>query len=141
MMISKYQVQPCAKKRKLKTSQAKLVPIDKNGTSTSHVTDPTRERLWRKRDIENTYSSEKDFTAPDELSTPYQYFSNFFTPELVDLLVQQTNLYSVQETSRSICATVGEMQKFLAVLLYMGICPLPSVDDYLLSDKDMRKKE
>ena len=35
-------VQPCAKKRKLKTSQAKLVPIDKNGTSTSHVTDPTR---------------------------------------------------------------------------------------------------
>ena len=34
-----------------------------------------------------------------------------------------------------------EMQKFLAVLLYMGICPLPSVDDYLLSDKDMRKKE
>lgn len=123
-------VQPRAKKRKVKTPQAKLVPVEKNDTPTSDVRDPTRERLWRKRDIENTYPSEKNFTAPGELSTPFQYFSTFFTPELVDLLVQQTNLYSVQKTTRSICTTVGEMQKFLAVLLYMGICHLPAVDDY-----------
>lgn len=123
-------VEPCPKKRKVNTSQPKLVPIEKNGTSTSHVSDPTRERLWRKRDIDNSYPLEKDFTVPDELSTPFQYFSRYFTPELVDLLVQQTNLYSVQETTRSICTTVGEIQKFLAVLLYMGICPLPAMDDY-----------
>ena len=56
--------------------------------------------------------------------------SIFFTPELVDLLVQQTNLCSVQKITRSICTTVGEMQKFWAILLYMGICLLLSMDDY-----------
>lgn len=81
MMMSKYQVvqrcNPVPKKSKVEAPWPKLVPNEKNDTPASHFRDPTRERLWRKKDIENTYPLEKDFTASDELSTPFQYFSNF----------------------------------------------------------------
>lgn len=70
------------------------------------------------------------FETSGRLLTPYQYFTQFFTPEMIYYIVEQTNWYSFQEQTRSINTDVGEMQKFLALLLYMRICQLPAIDDY-----------
>lgn len=117
---------PCAKRRGTKKENIVVVqpsPGDENETV-------SRERQWRKRDIDNVYPPETVFSKPDDLKTPYQYFSQFFTPEIVSHIAHHTNLYSVQELTNSIQTDDSEIQKFVAMLLYMGICHLPAVEDY-----------
>nr|CAH7712836.1 unnamed protein product [Callosobruchus chinensis] len=41
---------------------------------------------------------EDNFTTPDKVKTPYEYFLMFFSDDLVEMAVDNTNLYSVQET-------------------------------------------
>ncbi|KAK3883334.1 hypothetical protein Pcinc_012370 [Petrolisthes cinctipes] len=43
---------------------------------------------------------------------------------------KQARPTTCKELTRSINTNVGEIQKLLAVLLYMGICQLPAIGDY-----------
>lgn len=47
--------------------------------------------------------------------TPLDYFYYFFPTSLIDDIVSNTNLYSVQETGRSIKVTMEEMSDFLGI--------------------------
>nr|CAI5820030.1 unnamed protein product [Callosobruchus analis] len=72
----------------------------------------------------------KHFTTPDKMKTPYEYFQTFFSDDLLQMAVDNTNLYSVQQTGKSICFTVDEMRDFLAIQILMGIVEMPAYTDY-----------
>ena len=69
-------------------------------------------------------------------STPLQIFSRFFTDEVWELLVLETNCFAV-----SVCGTTPrarpwidvsqqEMRAFFGMLIYMGVCRLPRLGLY-----------
>nr|CAH7755463.1 unnamed protein product [Callosobruchus chinensis] len=73
---------------------------------------------------------EDNFTTPDKVKMPYEYFLMFFSDDLVKMAVDNTNLYSVQETGKSISFTVDEMRDFLAIQILMEIVEIPAYTDY-----------
>ncbi|BES92503.1 piggyBac transposable element derived [Nesidiocoris tenuis] len=67
-------------------------------------------------------------TNPQE--GPIAYFSKFFTEELIEFAVQQTNLYWMQKTSECINLCSKDIRDFVAVHIYMGLCRMNSYRDY-----------
>ncbi|KAH9644135.1 hypothetical protein HF086_010350 [Spodoptera exigua] len=79
-------------------------------------------------------SDSPNFTERHDILSPKQYFQNFFTNELLDIIVEMTNLYSVQTTGKSICVTQKEIEVLLGIEILMGIVDLPAVEDYWSAD-------
>jgi hypothetical protein len=55
---------------------------------------------WRTKDIpifDERFSPEVDNI--EEIKSPLEYFRQFWGDEIIDLVVQQTNLYSTHQTS------------------------------------------
>lgn len=90
-----------------------------------------RRTLWKKIDLDNPPLPEYHHIPPDFIQGPFDYFSRYFSPDLVSHITYQTNLYASQMNINTTFATTeDEIMKFVAVLIYMGIAELPSVDDY-----------
>jgi len=70
------------------------------------------------------------YTQHDHVLTPVEYFKSFFSDDLFELIVEQTNLYSVAKSGKSINLTVNELQDFLSIELWMGVAKLPAYTDY-----------
>lgn len=70
--------------------------------------------------------SPEDF---DELY-PYDYLVKFCSPYITNLIVGQTNLFSVQKSGRSITTNKDEMERFLGVQMLMGLVKLPNYHYY-----------
>lgn len=62
--------------------------------------------------------------------SPLHYFNRYFSPDVVTLITEQTNLYSVQKTGKSIQLTEREFLDFVAIHVIMGIVQMPSYTDY-----------
>ena len=58
--------------------------------------------------------------------TPVEYFKLFMTDELVNYIVLQTDLYSVQQKLQSVSKTCSEIEQHIGMHLLMGINRLPS---------------
>lgn len=89
------------------------------------------QRKWKKEDI--SYPPLPDFThsAPDALRSPSEYFQDMFPMNLVDDIVYQTNLYARQKNINTTFQTDRhELMMFIGIVLYMGVCILPSIEDY-----------
>lgn len=67
-------------------------------------------------------------------STPTKTFQLFFSKDLIDLIVSQTNLYFEQSGKRFQKTDAIEIQKFIGINLLMGIKKQPSYRDYWSSD-------
>lgn len=66
---------------------------------------------------------------------PHEFFSKFFDIELMELLVQQTNLYAKQNKLRNWCdVTMAEMNAFLAILIAIGLHQIPQVEMFWSTD-------
>ena len=80
---------------------------------------------WRSRDIP---SSPQFFVhrIVTQLMTPFEYFKLSWTEELNELIAEQTNLYSVQKTGKSVKTSSDEIKKYIGMHLRMGIVHLPS---------------
>uniref|UniRef100_A0A672GPT1 PiggyBac transposable element-derived protein domain-containing protein n=1 Tax=Salarias fasciatus TaxID=181472 RepID=A0A672GPT1_SALFA len=77
----------------------------------------------------------KMHSPPDFVGTPFEYFSRYFSPEVIKHITYQTNLYATQkDVNTTFTTTEDEMLNFLAILIYMGIAELPSIDDYWAMD-------
>ncbi len=80
---------------------------------------------WRKKHFETPECTFKgpSVTPPDNLQTPLEYFRKFITSEMLELLKEQTNLYSVQKsgTQKNVNTTVKEME-FLAQYKHACSC-------------------
>jgi len=59
-----------------------------------------------------------------------EYFREYFIQEVFKHLVEQTNLYSVQKSGKSIKTDEQEMEQFIGQLLFMGFHKLPSYRMY-----------
>jgi hypothetical protein len=72
-------------------------------------------------DISTTFTP--PLNAPE--THPYHYFSQFFSEDVQDHIVYQTNLYSLQKTGELIQCTTEEIKKVIGIYLLSGIMPLP----------------
>ncbi|CAH2000556.1 unnamed protein product [Acanthoscelides obtectus] len=71
---------------------------------------------WEKRDI-HPVSSECNiyFTSVEKIGTPLEYFKTFFDDAIIENLVLQTNLYSVQKMGTSVDTNYDEICHFLGM--------------------------
>ena len=88
---------------------------------------------WRKREppvVDGTFHG-KSFSDPllTEIS-PYMYFKQFFDDELIKHIADQTNLYSVQCTGKSINVNENEIEQYFGILILMSVIKLPQVRRY-----------
>ena len=75
---------------------------------------------------------EKDYTYINSFSEPpvgdktaLQYFYQFFTPDLIALVANQTNLYSFRKKHQNIKTTTAEITSLIGIMMKMGIVQLP----------------
>ena len=82
---------------------------------------------WRKKDIPQ---GQLNFIGENEkldgLVSALDYFKLFWTDDLKNLIVDNTNLCSTEKTGKSINATKMDMEKFIGMHMKMGIINLPS---------------
>lgn len=102
------------------------------------------EIIWEKRDISREIPEfEERRTGPsDEIlgmedQTPLSIFLLFFSMQMMENIVFQTNLYATQQQKSFNPLLLGEFLKFLAINLLMGIKRSPSYRDYWSSEPDM----
>ena len=74
----------------------------------------------------NRRFSETFNDVPEKLLSPLDYFSKFFPDTLLEAIVHQTNLYSVQKVLKSVDTCVDEMESLIQMEILMGIIKLPS---------------
>ena len=66
--------------------------------------------------------------------TSLSYFKIFWSDDIINLLVEQTNLYSVQQTGSSISTNKSEMEQFIGIQMLMSIVSLPAYYPYWAVD-------
>lgn len=62
--------------------------------------------------------------------TPSEYFYQFFSEDLITLIVEQSNLYSFQKFQKPLGVSFNEIKDFLGIELWMGVVKLPAYTDY-----------
>ena len=88
---------------------------------------------WRKQSPHNVDSSFKgeEFKKTPHLEwSPRQYFNEFFNAALFKVIADQTNLYSVQITGKSINTNCDEIEQFVGILITMGVLKYPQYRMY-----------
>ena len=60
---------------------------------------------------------------PDPAMTPYQYFKSFLDYNLIDLITEQTNIYSLQESGVSIALT--QIEQHIGMLIMIATVKFP----------------
>ena len=78
-----------------------------------------------------------DYSLPPEnvdQLTPIDYFEMFWKEHLNELISEQTNLYSVQQSGKSINTTPKEIGQLIGVQMQMSIVKLPRYDMYWASE-------
>lgn len=59
-----------------------------------------------------------------------EYFHSFLSADIIEDIVHNTNLYSVQEHGKSVQVTIEEMESFLAIQIMMCVVRMPAYVDY-----------
>ena len=85
---------------------------------------------WRKKQLD-VADIEKNINFPvqDEVATPLQYFKRLFDDNIIQMIIDQTNLYSVQQLGNSLNTNANEMSDFIPILLYTGLVKMPAYVD------------
>jgi len=84
------------------------------------------------------YEHGAESLLPQQLTSPFEYFSYFFNAEIWEVLCEGTNAYytykhrSGGEPSERGWkpVTVTEMKIWIGLVIYMGIVVCPSIEDY-----------
>ncbi|XP_065568964.1 piggyBac transposable element-derived protein 1-like [Artemia franciscana] len=82
---------------------------------------------WRKVEIKKVDLSWKGEPrqVPGILETPLKYFQKFFDDELLELIVEQSNLFALQTEGCNLCLTVEELKVFMSIILLLGVIKVP----------------
>lgn len=78
----------------------------------------------------NAEIKEKIFMKPPDTISPLEYFYKFLSNDIIDLMVEQTNLYCVQLKGTSLNVTTDEMKDFIAINILMGVVTMPAYTEY-----------
>ena len=105
-----------------------------NSSSGSNIKTANRVHQWRKHDAPVTDRTFQGiFTEPpEEELTPLQYFKLFFKDEILNTIVENTNLYSVQKSGTSVNTNKDEILSFIGIHVLMGIVQLPNYKALLI---------
>ena len=130
--------EPSPKRRKSVKGRKKTAPTtimvveEEQQDGGDEVIEPQMSCKWKKsQDISHPPLPDYVHTSPLYVPEPYVFFRNFFTDELLENIAYQTNLYATQKTvNTTFKTTPDEIMNYIAVLLYMGVVPMPSLDDY-----------
>ncbi|MEQ2229675.1 hypothetical protein ILYODFUR_021224 [Ilyodon furcidens] len=80
---------------------------------------------WRKKTFETPECTYKGpcVKPPDQIHTPLEYFRKYITEEVLQLLMEQTNLYSVQKSDsyRNVNTTVKELEILIGLYLHVSL--------------------
>lgn len=114
--------QPCSSKQ----------PAPSNKSGKKGMKKTTNEYKWESVHLPppNRNRPEIEYTSPAGVAYPIVYFRRLFTDDVIDMIVQQTNLYSVQTTGKSVKTDCEEIKTFLSMLILMGLINLPAYRDY-----------
>lgn len=93
-------------------------------------------------DLNSTFTQEKmdNIRTKFENSTPIQIFETIVSDEVIQLLVQQSNLYASQNNRHDFSVTTKDIQIFLGVLFFSGYHKLPRERLYWSLDEDFDTK-
>lgn len=77
-------------------------------------------------------NEDKTFSPPASLQnkSPLEYFQMFFDDDLIQLMVQETNLYYMQTKGAALNITTDKIRDFIAIQLLSGIVNMPVFTDY-----------
>lgn len=93
----------------------------------------SKKLYWNKKDIDQVETichANEMFSKPAEISTPLQYFKKFFDDDIINNLVEQTNMYSIQKGRICINTNYNEISVFLGIHIMSGIIRMPSYKMY-----------
>ena len=96
---------------------------------------PDHKRRWRAKEppAGNTEFCGNQFSNPSiniyEMR-PVDFFKLFWTDNIIQTLVEQANLYSVQEQGKNISTCTKKIEHFLGLHILMGIMKLPDYNLY-----------
>ena len=115
------------------SNTSEIVAVD-DVPSVSSVSYPSAANYrWRKRTplpVQSQFSG-NDFPDPTgEELTPRQYFDQFFTPDLFDKIANETNLYSVQTSGKSVNTNAMEIEQYIGIITQMDILNYPQYRMY-----------
>lgn len=100
----------------------------------------TKSRNWEQatgsfieKNFEDDLMPSKDYSNKSQL---LDYFRNLFPEQLLDLIVQNTNLYAKQNGSATfVDVSYDELCAFFGMVILMGLHPLPSLELYWSTDE------
>ncbi|XP_067940611.1 piggyBac transposable element-derived protein 3-like [Watersipora subatra] len=110
------------------------VPLNKLRPAASNQTtrQTTPQYRWRKKDFVTTdaaYSGDP-IEPPTDIASPLLYFKRFVTTAMLNNVVVNTNLYSVQKNGKSVNTSLKEVEQFIGMFFHMGLIRMNSVRQY-----------
>lgn len=120
---------PCTSSTRKTRAKKQIAPVAKKSKKIPKfsLSYKWKKGIFRHRAvIEERTETYVDFPDDDPLDYLYLFFSQDIFTDLVD----QTNLYSVQQTGRSIQASENDMRDFISIHILMGIVEMPCYLDY-----------
>lgn len=105
----------------------------------NHVVSYQPETTWREVDGSSLHSffyPPKEMIFPITNKSPISYFREFFSDEILECIVKNSNSYiqnlNTSPSSKTIVleTSVTEILKFLGVVIYLGIDKKPKIADY-----------
>lgn len=106
-----------------------LADIQRRKTEENELSQLLNEPFWANLPFEKpdvTFHGSQEATPP-RLRDPLDYFREMISDNLIENIVYQSNLYSVQRSGRSICTTKSEIDLFIGLYLRMGLIQCYSV--------------
>ena len=124
--------EPTPKRRRTSKQKKSIMVVEEQQAQVREAAKAKKTSNWKKNeDISHPPLPEYIHEAPLFVPDPYVYFRNFFNDGLMEHISYQSNLYATQKSVNTTFTTSPqEIMNFIAILLYMGVMPLPSLDDY-----------
>lgn len=96
---------------------------------------PSTTYNWTKEDIPHiNRDTTFEPSSNSEVLDPLEYFTKFLSLDIINDIVDQTNIYSTQAMGKCLNTNPKEITDFFSILLFMGVINLPSYEDYWASD-------
>lgn len=92
------------------------------------VLSPEKDNVWQLVSLPRSdapFTKEFGPNIPENVASPMDIFSCLFPPHLVDLIVEQTNLYAEQKQNQQNPVTREEILIFLGINILMSVKKLP----------------
>lgn len=95
-----------------------------------------RRLLWKKQGMSTSednvaFLGNLDYSVLGSIDTMYGFFSFFLSDDIIEKIVQETNLYAIQKEPNSTFSTsVTEVRNYMGILYFMSVIKYPNVRMY-----------